>query len=162
MPTAHVSAENMAVGKKNSGKHWTRAEVDARQAAADAAKRKTRVVLTMPDWLSADAQTIWKKVRRQAAGLEILDNLDAEMLAIYCDALAKYKVISQQIEFGATDENGQPLPQEDLIKSAQAWARLAAGYAEKLGFTPAARARLAKKKADDLLKVNPFDEAFGA
>ncbi len=40
MPTKTVSVETMGVGRKGGGKHWTDAEVAARQAAADKLKRK--------------------------------------------------------------------------------------------------------------------------
>lgn len=140
MPTQHVAADKMGVGSKGSGKHWTQAEVAARQAAAEGMKRKTRIVMKEPDWLSDEARKVWKKVRRDVASLELLDNLDAEMLAIYCDAVVKHREASRALTVASTDE---------AIKAVQAWARLVASYADKLGFTPAARARLAKKKADE-------------
>lgn len=160
MPTPPVSADLMTPGGAAGGKHWTRAEVEARQKAAEGAKRKGPVRLIAPDWLTDDARKIWKRVRRQAAGLELLDNLDADMLAIYCDAISNYQMaraILARISAGEIT-TGVDLSVEDRIKTMQAWARLISAYADKLGFTPAARARLVKKKADEVL--DPFGDEF--
>ena len=153
MPKQHISAEKMGVGKKNGGKHWTRAEVEARQAAAEGVKRNKRVSLRAPKWLSVEAHKIWGKVRKKTYGLELLDNLDADMLAIYCDAVVKYRQASEKL---ATDD--VDFDRDEAIKAIQAWARLVAMYSEKLGFTPAARARLVKHKADETLDA--FGEEF--
>ncbi len=47
----------------------------------------------------------------------------------------------------------------DKIKLMQSYARLVAQYADKLGFTPAARARLAKKRSEEPVDgfANEFD-----
>ena len=55
MPTKHIAAELMTTGGKDGGKHWTQAEVELRKAAADMVKRKDRVSLRAPEWLSAEA-----------------------------------------------------------------------------------------------------------
>jgi len=159
MPTKHVSADQMAIGKKSNGKHWTRSEVESRQKAAEGLKRQTRVVIRMPSWLGADAQKVWRRVRRQLMGLELLDNVDAEMLAIYCDAVANYQRIASRDLMVVREDYSVPVSREDSIKAAQSWARIVAGYADKLGLTPSARARLAKRKADDT--VDPFETEFG-
>jgi len=156
MPTNPVSANQMAVGKKSGGKHWTAAEVESRQKAADGMKRKTKVSLRAPDWLSDEARKVWARVRKQAAGLEILDNLDSEMLAIYCDAVVNYRLTSKHMVI--KDENGDLLGREEVIKLAQSWARVVAAYSDKLGLSPASRARLAKKRADD--DADDFGEKF--
>lgn len=140
----------MAVGKKSNGKHWTKAEVESRQAAADGMKRKAQVSLRVPDWLEEDARKIWYQTISRIRGLELLDISDTEMLAIYCDAVAKYRGLSKGL-VQVVDEEDQPVAMEEHIKMIQAWARLIAAYAEKLGLTPAAKARLAKRKADEIL-----------
>lgn len=156
MPTPHVSPDQMAIGKKSPGKHWTEAEVAARQKAAEGLKRKTRITLRAPDWLSEDARKVWDRVKRQLRGIELLDNLDVEMLAIYCDAVARYRQFSRGMV--VEREDGSIVGSDEVIKTAQAWARIVAAYADKLGLSPAARARLAKRKADE--EVDPFDKEF--
>ena len=85
-------------------------------------------------------------------GLELLDNADVEMLGIYCDAVAKYREASERLT--RVDKDGLIVGTDDDIKACQSWARLVASYAEKLGLTPTARARLAKRKAEK----GPLDE----
>jgi P27 family predicted phage terminase small subunit len=128
---------------ENTSKHWTNREIEARERAEQGLRRSKRVVLKAPDWLSDDARKVWDSVRRKLRGIELLDSLDTDMLAIYCDAVAQYRNI---VKLGVLND--------DLAKQAQAWARLTASYAEKLGLTPNSRARLAKKKAES----EPVDE----
>lgn len=158
MPTNHVSADKLSVrGKDQGGKHWTAAEVRARKAAADGVKRQGKVSLRVPRWLTPEAKAVWRRVLRQTAGMDLLDNLDSDMLGIYCDAVAKYRQASRYLVIVGDDN--EPVAREDQIKMVQAWARLVAAYADKLGFTPAARARLVKRKADEIL--DEFEEEFG-
>jgi len=148
MPTRTVSAETMDVGRKGGGKHWTQAQVDARQEAAESLKRKTRVRLKAPAWLSPDALIVWKATIKQVRGLDILDNIDAMLLAVYCDTVIKYQELSKP----GVDKDGIPIVlTEGGIKALQAYARILAQLTDKLGFSPAARARLIKKKADEAL-----------
>lgn len=149
MPTKTVSAATMQIGKKGGGKHWTEAEVAARQEAADKLKRK-KIVINPPNWLSAnkDALAEWDQIMKDVAGIDLLDNLDAQMLAVYCDALVQYRLVTVR----------SPKSTDD-IKELQAWARIISTYAEKLGFTPGARARLIKKHADEK-KKDKFGSKF--
>lgn len=151
MVTKAVSAETMEIGKKGTGKHWTEAEVAARQEAADKLKRKKAADLKPPDWLSKDALAIWREKLKQVAGLNasnaLLDVLDTELLAVYCDAYVQYRDT-------ATKKKKEP----NDIKDLQAWSRIIQNYAERLGFTPSARARLVKKLADD--KPDNFGKQF--
>lgn len=151
MPTQTVHAETMTIGKKDGGKHWTAAEVDARQRAADKLKRTKPVKLTPPDWLSKDARSVWNDKIAQVRGLkaanELLDKLDTELLAVFCDAYVQYRDTAQK-------KNKKPEDFRDL----QAWSRIVKDYAEKLGFTPNARARLVKKLADK--GRDPFGEEY--
>lgn len=141
MPTKTVAAETMEVGRKGGGKHWTSSEVESRQEAADKLKRKNKIELEPPSWLGKEAKKIWQAKIAQVKGLnaanELLDVLDTELLAVYCDATVRYQDCAQ-ISKKTTDD----------IKELQAWSRILKEYAEKLGFTPSARARLVKKIAD--------------
>jgi len=152
MPTPIESADQMTIGAGAGGKHWTRAEVESRQAAADGLKRKW-VSLRVPDWLGEDAKKVWASTRRKLQGIELLDNLDTEMLAIYCDAVVHYRNASKMLH------DPKHITAEEEVKSAQAWARIVSAYAEKLGLSPNARARLAKKKAEKI--QDNFGDTFG-
>lgn len=160
MPTPPVDADRMTPGGSGGGKHWTLAEVESRQAAAGQTRRRTRVTLKPPDWLSADALAVWKSVKKKLKDIELLDNLDTDLLAIYCDAVAQYQAASKELRIPPGDEGYiTPLVREDRTKQCQAWARIVSQYAEKLGLSPAGRARLAKRKAEPF--ADPFAEQFG-
>lgn len=143
MPTKCVTSEVMDAG----GKHWTRAEKKARAAASQLVKRKNKRGLYPPSWLSKEALAVWKRVTRSLEGIELLDNIDTELLAVYCDTYAKYKKLTVQ-----------QVMTEDDVKALQSYARLIKSYADSLGLSPAARARLVKKKAEE--PTDPFGKAF--
>jgi len=130
----------------NIKKHLTNSERAARLNAEGELKRIKRPQLRCPKWLDQDARKIFEETKKRLKGLQLLDNADVEMLGIYCDAVAKYRAASQML--ARLDEKELPLAGEDEIKSCQSWARLIASYAEKMGLTPTARARLAKRKAE--------------
>jgi phage terminase small subunit len=139
MSKAQVIAANMTVGVDGKGRHWTQAEVDARREAQEGLQRKNKIVLRCPAWLMTDdkkdARAVWNRVKKQAAEFDLLDELDADMLGIYCDAVVKYQTTGLQ-----------------------SWARIVASYADKLGLTPSARARLAQKRAAEA--VDEFGDEF--
>jgi len=147
MPTKAVSAEVMEVGKKGGRKHWTVAEITARKAAAEELERKQKVDLTPPPGMSAAARKIWNKKIKEASGVNLLDVLDEESLAVYCESVVEYQ------NFMA--ERKKTLESHKVM---QAYSRIIAQYADKLGFTPAARARLIKKRAEK--KADKFGEEF--
>ncbi len=144
MPTKTVTSEVMKAGR---GKHWTKEEIAKRKAAENKLKRKNDRGLYPPAWLSVEAKKVWRRVVKSAEGIGVLlDNIDTECLAIYCNAYANYQKASKKT-----------LIAED-IKALQAWARIVAQFADKLGFTPTARARLVKKLADP--QRDRFGEEF--
>lgn len=160
MPTPVKTSDKMAIGAKGSGKHWTAAEVAARADAQEQARRKKRVSLRPPAWLSEEALVVWKEIVRKLKGIELLDNLDTELLAVYCDAIVHYRECAVRMSMPVyREDDGAPPPIDDLIKAMQAWSRIIVSYAEKLGLTPGGRARLAKRKAEKVL--DPFADSFG-
>lgn len=162
MPTPVLTADKLSVRGRTGGKHWTVAEVESRQAAQEMAQRKSRVRLKPPAWLAEnpEAMATWKEIVRKLKGIELLDNLDSELLAIYCDAIVQYRSCTKRLAMPQHREDDlPPAPIDDLIKATQAWSRIVATYADKLGLTPGGRARLAKKKAERI--VDPFADSFG-
>lgn len=135
MSKAYLAASKMEVGSKGSGRHWTKAEVEARQAATAELKRDAAATLRCPGWLTPEARKVWNRVKKQAAAFDLLDELDIDMLAIYCDVVTKYQATGDA-----------------------SWARLVASYADRLGLTPSARARLAQKRAVEV--VDEFGDEF--
>lgn len=147
MPTKNVSAQNMEVGKKGGGKHWTAEQVAARVDAAAEFERADAADLVPPAWLNAAALTVWAETIKNADGVKLLDKLDTDTLAIYCDAVAQLRKNASKKRRTVVD-----------ITLQQAWARIILQYADRLGLTPAARARLIKKAAD--AKIDEFGKKF--
>jgi P27 family predicted phage terminase small subunit len=131
MPTPLKTTENIR-------KHMSKAERVARQTVEITLQHK-RVRLPAPDWLSVEARQIFESTKRQLRGLQLLDNVDANLLALYADAVARYQSAVKALK----DDSD---PKE--ITAAQSWSRLALSFAEKLGISISARARLAKKAAE--------------
>ena len=149
MATRTVAAKTMGVGKKKGGKHWTKDQVAAREAAAEAFQREDKALLAPPIWMSKDAITIWDKKIKEIAGLkggkDMLDALDSEVLALFCDGVSRYKKIADKARLSKDDH-----------RILQTYMRRILEYSERLGFTPGARTRLIKQNADD-----PPEDQFG-
>jgi phage terminase small subunit len=142
MPTRAVSAKTMAVGKKGGGKHWTKKQIEQREQASVVFERSDGTGIEAPIWISAEGRKIWDKKIAEIRGLkgssELLDALDSEILALFCDAVALYKRISNKRRLTIDDH-----------KIMQTYMLRIKGYSELLGFTPGARARLIKRRSDD-------------
>jgi len=153
MPTKVVSAETMGVGKKNGGKHWTAEEKRRREESARDFEREDGAQLTPPTWLGKPAVEIWDKKISEIAGLHagdtLLDALDSEMLATFCDAMVHYIALSKL--------KRKSLKHHQLMQS---YHRILIQASERLGFTPGARARLIKKRADGDEMNDPFGDMF--
>lgn len=153
MPTQTVAAGTMGVGRKRGGKHWTAAEKEKRESAAKDYARADGAKLTPPEWLSPVAVEIWNKKIREIEGLnagsELLDALDSEMLATFCDAMSQYIKL--------TKRKRKTIDTHKLIQS---YHRILIQASERLGFTPGARARLIKRRADGEGVDDPFGREF--
>jgi P27 family predicted phage terminase small subunit len=137
----------------NMRKHLTKAEKAARSAAESSIEGKARVRITAPDWLSEGARKIFESTKRKLRGLDLLEPVDADLLALYADAVSRYHDSLYELIGPLVD------PRSSTV--AQAWSRLALSYAEKLGIGPNARARLAKKKAENNQPVDPMAALLG-
>jgi len=152
MPKQVVAAKTMSVGKKGGGKHWTKKQKEARTNAAKEFERKDNVTITPPIWLSKDALPIWEKKISEIAGLsggkDMLDALDSEILALFCEAVSKYKKVASKRRLTSDDH-----------RILQTYMRRILEYSERLGFAPYARTRLIKKHADEPPR-DKFGEKF--
>ncbi len=160
MATQAVNVSKMQVGYKGAGKHWTKAEVEARQKASQKTQRKN-VKLIRPSWLDTEGVKVWKKITKDMAGLEIFDDVDADLLAVYCDTVSKYRQCNAKIqEEGFMTVNKQNTEEVSAyVKAAQTYMRLMMTYSDKLGLNPQSRARLAKKIAEE--ESDPNADMFG-
>jgi phage terminase small subunit len=99
-----------------------------------------------PAWLGKDELAEWYSVRNRLKGVDLLDSLDTETLAIYCHTYVLYQKTARNIQSAEDLKLMQGL-RDDFLK-----------YADRLGLTPGSRARLAKKRAEKV--EDEFGEAF--
>lgn len=106
---------------------------------------------------------------RQAAEAEILDDLDGEMLAVYCSALSRRDslntlcraLVAEMEGAGTTSERLEVTNKLDgLMSKLQAHEKTLLSFADKLGMTPEARVRLARKRAERVEQA-PDDDLYG-
>ena len=163
----------------NQSKHLTNAEKAARDAAEAALtpeREKGKSELwdkEPPAHLSSGAKKQWRAVLRRAKTVELLDDLDVDILAIYCIMLDRMKILERQCgELGAqletmTFENTKDWLRalqslDSLTGKIQTQERTALNYADKLGLTPSGRAHLARKAAEAALSMSGEEaEMFG-
>jgi phage terminase small subunit len=143
MPNA-ADHPNVIPGTKTEGrKHRTKAEIASRRDAAAALARTEPVVLTVPDWLSKGAKTIAKRKIAEIQGLNspdvLLDPLDMDVFGMYCENSAIYQKLARKNGKKTTDDYKLMLSLTQKIHEG----------ADKLGFTPASRARLIRKRASE-------------
>jgi len=155
-----IDFSKMQIGRKGGGKHWTKKEVEARQRAAAKVTRQNKKPLKMPDWLDEEAQKVWKKTLRDIRDFDILDKVDEDVLATYCNAVARHKELSRIIAekgYYVMNSSGSYV-EAPWVKTQLSYARLIVQYSDKLGLNANARARLAKKIADE--EIDPNADLF--
>ena len=141
---AVVNFDKMKVGRKSDGRHWTKVEVESRKAAAQKLTRAKPKLPKPPKWVREDADVyrIWKAVIKSIKGLELLDVADAHALATYC----KLEVDKENAAVA-----GNVAMYDRLAKTSLT-------YAKSLGLTPEARARLARRRAEN--EIDPNGDLF--
>lgn len=152
MPNQSFHPNVIPKGKVDGRKHRTKREKDALAMAAEAFERKSPASLKAPTWLNRDARAVWDRKIKEINGLRspdvLLDPLDNDLFANWCDLVASYQSLAK---------NGKTTVEEHKLKQSYA-TRIQQG-ADKLGFSPASRARLIRKHAEGEDKDN-FGKEF--
>ena len=157
---------------ENITKHRTKAEIEARQQAEADFLPMRPAKLKIPKSLGKDpaARRHWNSILKRADGLAILDDLDAEMLAVYCSALSRRDALNDLCrehmaalaEAEDADQRLELVEKLDgLISKLQGHEKTLLSYADKLGMTPEGRVRLARKRAAQVENPQPDDDLFG-
>lgn len=146
MPTPVKSLDNMA-------KHLTKAEQESREAQEASSMpsrrpKKPKLILRDPA-----AKRYWSRILRDMDGLEIIDVLDTDALAIYCAKMARrddlqIEYLEQRERYAAAMDNLTLKVMVALSGELQSIERDLLAYAGKLGLTPESRVRLAKRMAE--------------
>lgn len=155
MPTPAKTMDAMS-------KHLTSDEKDARLAAEGSVNPdRGEVVLKRPPWLKGRGKKYWDSILERMDGTAILDDLDTEMLAIYCSQLQERDSLQADLEKARKEDE----PNMDLIlsltKQLNAKDSKIRDFASDLGCTPSGRVRLAQKRAAKLADVDAEDDLFG-
>ena len=146
-------------------KNLTRNEKDARLAAeASVNPDRGEVVLAKPKWLTGKGAKYWDSILARMEGTAILDDLDTEMLAIYCAQLQERDALQADLKKARSVRKDED-PDMDLIlaltKQLNAKDSKIRDYASDLGCTPSGRVRLAQKRAAKAAEVDVDGDLFG-
>ena len=130
---------------ENTAKHLTKAERAARESAQNQNVRKL-VRLIEPQKVREDqvAHEYWKKTVKLLRGIDLLDNVDADMLGWYCVMSSRLEMLTDIMRREAERDG---VPSTTVLSRIEVTERNLMSYADKLGLTPTGRARLAVKKA---------------
>ena len=155
MPTPAKTMDAMS-------KNLTRDEKDARLAAEGSVNPdRGEVVLKKPPWLKGRGKKYWDSILERMKGTAILDNLDVEMLAIYCSQLQERDALQADLEKARKADE----PDMELIlaltKQLNAKDSKIRDFASDLGCTPSGRVRLAQKRAAKASEVDVDGDLFG-
>ena len=156
MPTPAKALDAMS-------KNLTSDEKDARsQAEASVIPDRGAVTLKKPAWLTGRGKKYWDSILERMDGTAILDDLDAEMLAIYCSQLQERDALQKDLANARKADE----PDMELIlaltKQLNAKDSKIRDYASDLGCTPSGRVRLAQKRAAAAVaEIDPNGDLFG-
>ena len=135
----------MAVNLASGSKHWTKAEIEERQAAEVRVEKP--VSFTCPKWLGADAKKLFRGYAKEllVSGLPV-SRLDTGTLARMCDAEALYAKALEKRDQAMEAEDGESLAL--WMKTMGSCEKIARGAANDLGCTVASRCRMVVPKVD--------------
>lgn len=156
MPTPAKSMDAMS-------KNLTRDEKDARsQAEASVNPDRGEVNLKKPSWLTGKGKKYWDSILARMTGTAILDDLDTEMLAIYCSQLQERDALQTDLAKARRQEEPDMELILSLTKQLNAKDSKIRDYASELGCTPSGRVRLAQKRSIAALEdADPNGDLFG-
>lgn len=156
MPTPAKTLDAMS-------KNLTSDEKDARsQAEASVIPDRGEVNLKKPSWLTGRGKKYWDSILKRMAGTSILDDLDTEMLAIYCSQLQERDELQKDLAKARKAEAPDMELILSLTKQLNAKDSKIRDYASELGCTPSGRVRLAQKRsAAAVAEIDPNGDLFG-
>ena len=155
MPTPTKSSDAMS-------KHLTKDEMEARQAAESSVNPdRGTVTLKKPPWLIGKGKSYWDSILDRMADTAILDDLDTEMLAIYCAQLQERDALQNDLKKARKAEELDMDLILALTKQLNAKDSKIREFASELGCTPSGRVRLAQKRAAKVAEADQDGDLFG-
>ena len=176
---------NLSVVEGGGGKHWTKAEVEARKASEP--KLPKPKALKPPDWLSDPAKKLFKSYAKQLLEFPagIISTLDVGTLSKHCDNEHKYSEASRKADVWADREqqymseylqlkdDGASLSEIEKARDEYVEAqekvkfyvelmvkheKMARSNATEMGMTVSSRCRLVVPKSDTKEEADPLAE----
>ena len=156
--------------------HRTKEEQAARQDAEDQTiPQREQLSLVPPALMRSDgkAKKYWEQTLKRMEGVQILDDLDSDILGVYCVMLSRYdrtlaEIRSARSALTKATKAAKVEEVEDALatistmeKQLQKLESTILQYAEKLGLTPSGRVRLAQKRAEAAAQAEPDGDLFG-
>lgn len=169
MPTPPKALDNMS-------KKMSHAERQARaDAEQDLVPERSSVNLEPPTYIQrgdAKALKYWCSILDRMEGISLLDDLDAEVLGVYCAMLSRRDATQAMYKRLLRESKAKGLSPEALasimgkldsmLKQLQSQERTILQYADKLGLTPSGRVSLARKRsANAAVDSDPDADLFG-
>ena len=144
-------------------KNLTRDQKDARsEAETSVIPDRGEVTLKKPSWLTGKGKKYWDSILERMEGTSILDDLDTEMLAIYCAQLQERDALQADLVKARKDNEPDMELILTLTKQINAKDAKIRDFASELGCTPSGRVRLAQKRSvAALAEVDPNGDLFG-
>lgn len=100
-----------------------------------------------PKWLTKNGVTAFNAIKKELIAVELIANVDTYHLSLYADSYAKYVEMNAIIsDEGLMNDEGEPHP---LLVRMEKQASQMRTFGSDLGLSPAARAKLAIKLADE-------------
>lgn len=134
----------------------TKKEREARLAQEKGLRLETDK-LTPPDWLDDIGKAVFVDAVNEAAKINILDNLDAQILAVYANACSKYLSLEKVIRTSGVVLDGKRV--NPYVNAQDKYAKQIMNCSIRLGIASVDRLRL-KPPETDVKPVNKFLKFF--
>lgn len=169
MPTPAKPLDNM---RKNMSQADRKAREDAEKSTVP---DRPTVNLEPPSYIQRGDSTAlkyWLSIMDRMDGISLLDDLDAEVLGVYCSMLSRRDATQAMYKRLLRKSKQKYLSPDALIaimgkldsmlKQLQSQERTILQYADKLGLTPSGRVSLARKRSANVAAdADPDADLYG-
>lgn len=149
-----VSYKGLRTNSKE-GRHYTKAELRAKHKA-DELMGGNRRDIKPPDWLDKRGKATFKRLVKDFEHFDILDIIDAELLAVYCDMHDKYVTLKKDIDL----DKFHGFELRTKTQQLQKYSGLLLQYASKLGLSPESRKKICSKIATSIIEQTEAEKKF--
>ena len=107
--------------------------------------------VTCPSWLCPEAKREWQRLAPELIRLGVLTHLDRDSLAVYCDAVVRYReaaAVIQERGVMVVGAQGQTV-KNPALQVARDQAMVIKAFGRELGLTPSSRSGIAVPEAED-------------